>query len=774
MVVLQPRSLLNRIAGFGAADETVWQVLKIDASDDLEIHTLERLMDDGCIAWVHDTLLDQVRELIVTRHPEQKFTPATLERLVTDHLEGIPPERHGTWVYYPWSKRLVHVLSEAEFRELRTSRNRNKVTATEQAKLQRFRLGIVGLSVGQATATTLALEDIGGEFRLADFDCLSLSNMNRLRAGVHEIGVNKAVITARAILEINPYLNLRVYTDGVTRTTVDAFFEDGGKLDLLFEECDDLQMKVLLRERARALGIPVLMETSDRGMLDIERFDLEPQRPLFHGLAGPLVADELAGLDTQAKVPIVLRIIGADHISPRMAASLVDIETTIKTWPQLASSVALGGALNVEAARRIMLDQMQCSGRFYVDLEQLVHDGMQFAYPTDSHAHGDSTALHAGTARAERAPGLPSSPANPGPITLETVRGLVHVAARAPSGGNAQPWRVHWTGQALHCRIDPERAGTWLDFRWRASYLAMGAFVENLTLVARSIGFETRLRMFPDANDRGFVCIAEFLPQSKHRDIDLDLVSQVPLRTTNRGLGAPALLSPALGTTLIETANAAGARLQIVADRPALELLGGILGAGDRLRILSAHFHRDMMSELRWSEDEAIRTGDGIDVRTLELTAADLAGLRLLAAPAVRSTLSSIGGGKGLERPSAKMMAGSMAAGMLSIAGNSPLAFFHGGRAMQRVWLRAGVYGIAFQPVTAIVYQFMRLDEGGEGLDSELQIALRDLRSRYLELFHVARDESELMLFRMAQAGPPRVQSLRRPLQSFFSNDVPE
>ena len=28
------------------------------------------------------------------------------------------------------------------------------------------------------------------------------------------------------------------------------------------------------------------MATSDRGLFDIERFDLDPDRPLFHGLAG--------------------------------------------------------------------------------------------------------------------------------------------------------------------------------------------------------------------------------------------------------------------------------------------------------------------------------------------------------------------------------------------------------------------------------------------------------------------------------------------------------
>ena len=57
--------------------------------------------------------------------------------------------------------------------------------------------------------------DVGGHFRLADFDELCVSNLNRLRAGVHQLGLNKAVITARALLEIDPYLNIAVEPAGV-------------------------------------------------------------------------------------------------------------------------------------------------------------------------------------------------------------------------------------------------------------------------------------------------------------------------------------------------------------------------------------------------------------------------------------------------------------------------------------------------------------------------------------------------------------------------------
>ena len=62
------------------------------------------------------------------------------------------------------------------------------IPRAEQRRLAELRVGVVGLSVGHSTALTLALEGVGGELRLADFDTLALSNLNRLRTGLHVDG----------------------------------------------------------------------------------------------------------------------------------------------------------------------------------------------------------------------------------------------------------------------------------------------------------------------------------------------------------------------------------------------------------------------------------------------------------------------------------------------------------------------------------------------------------------------------------------------------------
>src|SRR5262249_34892789 len=129
----------------------------------------------------------------------------------------------GRWVYYPWSGRLVHVLPPDEFRELRLDRNRHKITAAEQARLDHCSVGIVGLSVGNAIANTIALEGVCGYLKLADFDQLALSNMNRLRAGVHELGLSKTVIAARQIYETNPYARVALFHEGLTAENLETF-----------------------------------------------------------------------------------------------------------------------------------------------------------------------------------------------------------------------------------------------------------------------------------------------------------------------------------------------------------------------------------------------------------------------------------------------------------------------------------------------------------------------------------------------------------------------
>ena len=324
---------------------------------------------------ITDSLLDQVKELVKIRHSSKHFTPQEQEDAALKHLNSVTTEDYGVWVYYPWSNKLVHIVDEEEFIELRTSRNQYKITVEERGLLVQKKIGIIGLSVGQSVATTLAMERIAGEIRLADFDVLELTNLNRIRTGIHNLGLSKVYIVAREIAEIDPFIIVKCFSQGITENNMNDFLIESGKLDLVIEESDSLDIKVLIRYKARELRIPVVMESSDKCMVDVERFDIEPSRNVLHGLIESLDVAKLKSLKTnEEKIPYALKILGADTLSPRLKASMLEIGKTITTWPQLASAVTMGGGISADVSRRLLLNQFTSSGRYYVDIESLISD----------------------------------------------------------------------------------------------------------------------------------------------------------------------------------------------------------------------------------------------------------------------------------------------------------------------------------------------------------------------------------------------------------------
>ncbi|WP_406074028.1 ThiF family adenylyltransferase [Streptomyces virginiae] len=349
-----------------------WQPVLFTLDREQDRIGLQSLIDSGQVREVMDTITDQLTELVTSREPRLRSSPDAAERAVAEQLAGTSPQEYGTWVWYPWSGRLVHLLPREEFRLVRTDRNRGRIDRAQQRRLLGRRVGVIGLSVGSSAALTFAMEGIGGSFKLADFDSLSVSNLNRLRAGVHHLGLNKCVLAARQMSEIDPWLDIELYQGGLTDATMEEFFTGGaGPIDLLVEECDTPYVKIAAREHARALGIPVVMDANDRGLLDVERFDLEPDRPLLHGLLGETTSSDLRDLTHEEMVDVILTMVDRERISPELSASVSQIGITLSSWPQLASGVALGGALTADAARRILLGQPRPSGRFYTDLEIL-------------------------------------------------------------------------------------------------------------------------------------------------------------------------------------------------------------------------------------------------------------------------------------------------------------------------------------------------------------------------------------------------------------------
>ena len=737
-----------------------WRPTRFDLAVDDDRSALAGLLASARVQRVHDTLAEQLRLLVSARNPSARWSPVELDRRVRLHLDGTQPVDYGVWVWYPWSAALVHILPEPEYREVRTDRNRHKITGAEQQRLAETRIGVVGLSVGNAAAMMFAMEGIGGSFKIADLDQLELSNLNRIRGRLSDLGVEKTVLAARQMFEVDPYLGVERFADGIHPGNVDAFLLGRGRLDLLVEECDDLYVKVLLRERARVHGIPVIMDTSDRGLLDVERFDSEPDRPIFHGLVDSVRAEELRGLTTKDKIPFVLAILDEQRLSTRAAASLPEIGHSLGGWPQLASGVALGGAVVADTARRLLLGEAVGSGRYYVDPSTLVVDGKgEYHQPVSV---GPPLAT---SAEAQAEPVLPPEPDEAGKVSEDAVRWIAALGALAPSAHNAQPWALTWRGDdaLLECRHDPARDLPSLDFEHGATWVAFGAMIENIELAAAHLELRADTRAWPESGDTRLVCTIALKPGP--RPEPSPLVPHIVSRVTNRRREQRRPLGEEMARLLETVCTEAGGRLQLLCDSSALAEIGALMGAGDRISLLNKAMHHDVMQGYRWTPEEVRAKPYGLDIATAELTAAEGAVLRLLRQWRVMECLAEIGGGRALEDLSRTAVASASAVGLLTVPGVSRESYLHGGRVMQRMWLTAAAGGIAVHPMTTLPYLFARLERGeGQGLSEKERTELGGLRTRYLKLFEIRSDHAEVLLFRLARAGSPSARSLRRPL----------
>ncbi len=320
---------------------------------------------------------EMLEELFCIRNPQYRFDKSNYEAafkaFVDEYLQGQPLEYAGKWFYFPWSRLLVHYLDDELHQEIRTARNRNLITAEEQKKFYNFKIGIAGLSVGSHAALTLAMMGAGRLMKLADRDTISASNLNRLRYDFGMLGMNKCDVVAQQIFQIDPYAELHAYNAGIAPENINEFLAGPPKVDVLVEEIDNLEMKLRLRLEAKKLGIPVVMATDngDNVIVDIERFDMDSNLEIFHGVLGENPLEEFSKMTPRDLPRLSTKIAGPNLVATRMHRSLLEVGKTLYSWPQLGDAATLSGVAVAYAVKRLALSEPIESGKYEVNLDAI-------------------------------------------------------------------------------------------------------------------------------------------------------------------------------------------------------------------------------------------------------------------------------------------------------------------------------------------------------------------------------------------------------------------
>jgi len=140
-------------------------------------------------------------------------------------------------------------------------------------RLQKASVAVFGIGgVGSFTAEALARAGVG-RLILIDNDTVSESNINRQLIALRStVGQLKVEVMAARIADINPAAQVETYPLFYTADTAEQVSMEGW--DYIVDAIDTVSSKLLLAQRAKAAGIPIISSMGTGNKLDPTRFEV--------------------------------------------------------------------------------------------------------------------------------------------------------------------------------------------------------------------------------------------------------------------------------------------------------------------------------------------------------------------------------------------------------------------------------------------------------------------------------------------------------------------
>jgi len=355
----------------------------------------------------------------------------------------------------------------------------------------------------------------------------------------------------------------------------------------------------------------------------------------------------------------------------------------------------------------------------------------------------------------------------PEALTEEDVEQLAGAGAAAPSGGNAQPWRLVASGDTLELRLDPERSESFMDVDRSASILALGSFVENVVLEARARGLEHRVALLglEDPSDPSEPLVRVVITGRGEGDPP-PLHAVIRERATNRKPWDGEVIPEAeIAALRKEARSVPGHDLRVVAAEEDKRGVARELAEADVVRTFDRRYHEQMISEMRWTPEEVEETADGLDVATLELPGGALKGLKMMR---YRAFVALMVSRERIRTMTEEALMRSSHLGSVTMPREAtPTRLLEAGRSVQRMWLKATELGLALQPWCVIPFFVLRAARHPETLREADAGTILRTGGALDRLWEVPEDRRAIFTFRLSRAEPPTARALRRPWDAF-------
>lgn len=310
-----------------------------------------------------------LKELFFIRNPQvdKRSFDDKQENQLNDFLKngGID----SVWVYYEALNKAVRIVEEDAYFEIRTARNKNLITKEEQVSYRNMCVGIAGLSVGSAVVEALVRSGGPKYLKISDFDTVEVSNLNRLKASLTDLGLKKIDVASERIFGVDPFTVLTRKDEGLNKGNLEDFIAGGKKLNVFVDAMDSFELKISARLLCKKYKVALVMATDvgDSVVMDIERYDLDASTKVFNGAIDDEVLN-IAKMSPKQWLGLAVKVVGED-IPIRVKQSVLEIGKTISGLPQLGTTAMLAGAATSFVLREIACERSLPSGKYRFDLK---------------------------------------------------------------------------------------------------------------------------------------------------------------------------------------------------------------------------------------------------------------------------------------------------------------------------------------------------------------------------------------------------------------------
>jgi len=343
----------------------------------------------------------------------------------------------------------------------------------------------------------------------------------------------------------------------------------------------------------------------------------------------------------------------------------------------------------------------------------------------------------------------------------ERIIQLLNIAVTAPSGDNCQPWKLTVDGNRLYIQNLPQKDKSLYNYDQWAAFIAHGALLENLLIAAPALGLGLEISEFPDSSNPDLVATVILSEREKFED---PLFFWLERRCTNRKKYNAVPLTIFQKKTLLQVFDGnPGVQCYMATDSNKIRLLASILANNERLIFENYYLHHFLFEQIRWTDEEAKQTRDGMDIKTLELSLVNRLAFKILKYWPVVEILNKIGLSKIVTQSGRELVESSAGIIALTLEDISAESFVKAGRIMQRFWLQATALGLSVQPIIGLALLIQRVRSGGrEGLDDSQRQLIMTISEKLDGVFGLS-GKAPAMIFRIGTSGLPSARSLRLP-----------